>query len=66
MSKKNEVYPVEKAAESFFKELARFVKKAGNFLFQIPKKKMDKIIYAMDILAWAALTISLVLRIVNR
>lgn len=64
MVKKNE-YRLEVALEKLFLEGASFIKKAGNFLFTIPKKKIDKMIYIMDILAWTFLTIALVLRIFN-
>lgn len=59
-------YALEVALEKLIKELTRFVKKAGSFLFTIPKNKMDKWIYAFDILAWTSLTISIVLRIAGR
>lgn len=66
MSKKNESYKLEAEAEKLVREIRLFIKRAGTFIFTIPKKKMDKYIYIMDILAWTALTISMVLRIFGR
>ena len=56
-------YPIEEALTKVFLELARFIRKAGDYLFTIRKNKEDKIIHMMEIGAWILLTISLVMRI---
>lgn len=56
-------YPIEDALEKLIRELTLFVRNGRKFLFNIPKNKMDKYIYALDIIAWTTLTVSIVLRI---
>jgi hypothetical protein len=56
-------YGIEIALENLIKEITRLVRGFRKFVFTIPKNKMDKYIYMMDILAWTMLTISIVLRI---
>ncbi len=63
MMKNLKKYPIEIALENLIKEITIFIRKGSNFLFTIPKNKMDKIIYAFDLLAWTLLTISIILRI---
>jgi hypothetical protein len=61
MTKRND--KVEIAAENLLKEITRVIRSFRKFVFNIPKKKEERMIYVLDIIAWTALSISLVFRI---
>jgi len=56
-------YPLEYQAEMLFIELRRFVRKGTVFFFSVPKKKMDRIPWMIEIIAWLFLTTAIILRI---
>lgn len=54
---------LEEAVEKIGNSLSYFIKKAADYLFTIPKRKDDKLIYMFELIAWFSLSIALVLRI---
>lgn len=61
----NKVYPIEEALEKLIDEVRLSIRKTVGFFFTIPKRKDDKMIYAIETIAWLLLTIAIVLRAFN-
>lgn len=59
---KNEPYKLELQAEKFLKSLTWLVYALGKYLTTIPKNKMDKIPWLLEILSFVGLGVALILR----
>ncbi len=65
MPKRPDTYPIEKEAERFLREAGLFIKKAGNFLFTIPKRKDERMIHLIEFIAIMTLLIAFIWRVGN-